>query len=213
MTAILSDEAIRTYHDKGYYLARGFFDAEEIDLLRRSAKEDHELDKHAFGRADGEGGVVRLSLWNHPGEGIYGMFARCERMVRWRVYVFYVPWDQQRTRVFSIGFARSRYPGPTGGLRLIRWLFRRELDREIRNDVAILHNLASYETGIAGLKLGRFDKVLGLTRERIERIYRRNGKPLSGSWQGDDMSEGGHPPAVSTLPARNGSHLPPETTG
>jgi len=82
MTAILSDEAIRTYHDKGYYLARGFFDAEEIDLLRRSAKEDHELDKHAFGRADGEGGVVRLSLWNHPGEGIYGMFARCERMVR-----------------------------------------------------------------------------------------------------------------------------------
>ena len=26
--------------------------------------------------------MVRLSLWNHPGDGIYGMFARCERMVR-----------------------------------------------------------------------------------------------------------------------------------
>jgi ectoine hydroxylase-related dioxygenase (phytanoyl-CoA dioxygenase family) len=25
---------------------------------------------------------VRLSLWNHPGDGIYGMFARCERIVR-----------------------------------------------------------------------------------------------------------------------------------
>ena len=25
---------------------------------------------------------MRLSLWNHPGDGIYGMFARCERMVR-----------------------------------------------------------------------------------------------------------------------------------
>jgi phenylpropionate dioxygenase-like ring-hydroxylating dioxygenase large terminal subunit len=98
-----------------------------------------------------------------------------ERMVRWRVYVFYVPWDEQRTRLFSIGFARSRYPGPHGGLRLIRWLFRRELDREIRSDVAILHDLASYDTSIAGLKLGRFDKVLGLTRERIERIYRRKG--------------------------------------
>jgi ectoine hydroxylase-related dioxygenase (phytanoyl-CoA dioxygenase family) len=25
---------------------------------------------------------VRLSLWNHPGDGIYGMFARCQRMVK-----------------------------------------------------------------------------------------------------------------------------------
>lgn len=96
-----------------------------------------------------------------------------ERMVRWRVYVFYVPWDDCHTRVFSLGYARSRYPGPNGGLRLIRWLFRRELDREIRADVAILNDLASYDTGLVGLKLGRFDKVLGLTRERIRRIYRR----------------------------------------
>lgn len=82
MPAILSDAAVQQYHADGYYLAKGFFDAEEIDLLRRSAKEDNELDKRSFGRADGEGGVVRLSLWNHPGDGIYGMFARCERMVR-----------------------------------------------------------------------------------------------------------------------------------
>jgi hypothetical protein len=80
--ALLSDEAVRRYHADGYYLARGFFDAEEIGLLARSAKEDHDLDRRSFGRADGEGGVVRLSLWNHPGDGIYGMFARCERMVR-----------------------------------------------------------------------------------------------------------------------------------
>lgn len=79
---ILSDDAVGQYHADGYTLARGFFDAEEIDLLRRSAKEDNVLDKQSFGRADGEGGVVRLSLWNHPGDGIYGMFARCERMVR-----------------------------------------------------------------------------------------------------------------------------------
>ncbi len=51
---------------------------EEIDLLRRAAKEDRQLDQHSFGKGDGEGGVVRLSLWNHPGDTIYGMFARCE---------------------------------------------------------------------------------------------------------------------------------------
>ena len=36
----------------------------------------------AFPRDDGEGGTVRLSLWNHPGDGIYGTYARCERIVR-----------------------------------------------------------------------------------------------------------------------------------
>lgn len=82
MPAAISAGAVSAYHTVGYHLARGFFDAEEIDLLRRSAKEDNELDRRSFGRADGEGGVVRLSLWNHPGDGIYGMFARCERMVR-----------------------------------------------------------------------------------------------------------------------------------
>ena len=79
---VLTDDQLARYHRDGYVLAGGFFDGEEIDLLRRAAKEDHELDRRAFGRADGEGGVVRLSLWNHPGDGIYGMFARCERVVR-----------------------------------------------------------------------------------------------------------------------------------
>ena len=57
------------------------FDQEEIELLRRAAKEDRQLDEHSFGKGDGQGGTVRLSLWNHPGDTIYGMFARCETIV------------------------------------------------------------------------------------------------------------------------------------
>ncbi len=52
------------------------FDREEVGLLQRAAREDRELDQHAFGKKDGEGGIVRLSLWNHPGDTLYGMFAR-----------------------------------------------------------------------------------------------------------------------------------------
>jgi len=78
----IDDAQAETYRREGYVIVRGLFDAAEIDLLRRAAKEDRELDRHSFGRADGEGGTVRLSLWNHPGDGVYGMFARCERMVR-----------------------------------------------------------------------------------------------------------------------------------
>ena len=79
---LLSDFDIARYHDDGFVISKSFFDPQEIDLLSKSARADHELDKHSFGRRDGEGGTVKLSLWNHPGDGIYGMFARCERMVR-----------------------------------------------------------------------------------------------------------------------------------
>jgi ectoine hydroxylase-related dioxygenase (phytanoyl-CoA dioxygenase family) len=75
-------EQIADYQRDGFLLAPQLFDAEEIGLLRRAAKEDRALDEHAFARADGAGGSVRLSLWNHPGDDVYGMFARSRRVVQ-----------------------------------------------------------------------------------------------------------------------------------
>ena len=77
----LKDQMIEEYHRNGFVVAKRMFNSEEIDLLRRAAKEDRELDQHSYGKGDGEGGTVRLSLWNHPGDTIYGMFARCESVV------------------------------------------------------------------------------------------------------------------------------------
>jgi ectoine hydroxylase-related dioxygenase (phytanoyl-CoA dioxygenase family) len=77
----LTQQEIETYRLDGFVLVRSLFDAEETDLLRRAAKEDRALDEHSIPRADGEGGTVRLSLWNHPGDSIYGMFARCDSIV------------------------------------------------------------------------------------------------------------------------------------
>ena len=75
------DSMVQEYHENGFVVAKGAFNAEEIGLLRRAAKEDRELDRHSYGRSDGEGGTVRLSLWNHPGDTLYGMFARCATLV------------------------------------------------------------------------------------------------------------------------------------
>jgi hypothetical protein len=77
----IDPDKIRQYREDGYVLERGLFDATEIGLLGRAAREDKALDEHSFGRKDDEGGVVRLSLWNHPGDGVYGMFARCRSIV------------------------------------------------------------------------------------------------------------------------------------
>ena len=95
-----------------------------------------------------------------------------EAMVRWRLYIFFVPVDDKTTQIVSLTYAKSRYPGPVGSLRLMRWKMRQQIDREIRADVDMLHHLADYDSGMDGLKLSRFDKVMGLTRERIAKIYR-----------------------------------------
>jgi ectoine hydroxylase len=78
---ILTEQQLHHYHQNGFVLIRGMFSPQEIGLLHRAAKEDKALDDHGFGKADGEGGVVRLALWNHPGDTIYGMFARCRSVV------------------------------------------------------------------------------------------------------------------------------------
>ena len=77
----IGKQAAEEYNSAGYYLARQMFDAKEMGLLRRAAKDDRALDQHSYGKGDGEGGTVRLSLWNHPGDTLYGMFARCRSIV------------------------------------------------------------------------------------------------------------------------------------
>jgi phenylpropionate dioxygenase-like ring-hydroxylating dioxygenase large terminal subunit len=112
-----------------------------------------------------------------PVYSVYDHWWRCpktgkESMVRWRLYIFFVPVDDDETAIFTFAFTKSRYPGPTGGVRLFKWLLRSRLDYEIRLDVRVLEGLADKNPSIEGMKLSRFDRVLGLNRERIERIYR-----------------------------------------
>ena len=81
MAKALDDAEVRRYHLEGYVVVKGLLDPEETGLLARAARADRVLDQHSFGRADGEGGTVRLSLWNHPTDTIYGMVARSESIV------------------------------------------------------------------------------------------------------------------------------------
>jgi hypothetical protein len=103
-----------------------------------------------------------------------------EAKVCWRVYVFFIPINATETEIMTFAYARSKWPGPAGALRLFRWLMRKHLATEIGFDVDILNGLASYETSLEGMKLSRFDRALGLNRERIEHIYRR-GSLLNGT--------------------------------
>jgi hypothetical protein len=78
---VLTEDQVKAFNRDGYLVVRRNFSEEEITLLGRASREDKELDRSAAAVDDGKGRPVRLSAWNHPGDGIYGMFARCRRIV------------------------------------------------------------------------------------------------------------------------------------
>jgi ectoine hydroxylase len=180
MSRVLTDDAVREYHDRGFYVARGLFDRDEIDLLHRAAKEDHELDKRSFGRADGEGGTVRLSLWNHPGDGIYGMFARCERMVRsaeallgGEVYHYHSKMIMKDARVGGAWTWHQDYG----------YWYQNGVLQPLLTSVSIAVDRATKENGCLQViegshHCGRVDHILtgeqaGADRERVDEILKR----------------------------------------
>ena len=81
MASILSAAQLAAYHADGYVVVRGMFDAEEVDLLRRAMEADPEVSSHLIDRLDAKGAATRIALWNRAGDSVYGMAARCERMV------------------------------------------------------------------------------------------------------------------------------------
>jgi hypothetical protein len=81
MPSVLTPEQVRDYQDKGLVFVRGMFDAEEVELLRRAMEQDPQVAAHSLMRPDAEGGGTRISLWNRAGDSVYGMAARCRRMV------------------------------------------------------------------------------------------------------------------------------------
>ena len=81
MASVLSEAQQQAYHDDGFTIVRKVFSDAETDLLRRAMEEDPKVAAHSLIRPDTEGGGTRISLWNRAGDSVYGMAARCERIV------------------------------------------------------------------------------------------------------------------------------------
>ncbi len=53
---MIADEKLKQFKHDGFLVFPKLFSKVEIDLLRERAKSDHQMDQHAYGRGDGEGG-------------------------------------------------------------------------------------------------------------------------------------------------------------
>lgn len=94
-----------------------------------------------------------------------------ERRVKYRVLHYFVPEDESATVIATFGFLGIRWPIFRHLGRQMGWLFRRKLRQTVEEDAFLLENLADQSPGLDGMKLSRFDPILGMTRERLRRIY------------------------------------------
>src|SRR5665213_281100 len=82
MSFLLTDDQVAQYHRDGFLVLPALFSTSEIDKLYRVALADEVIRKHSYELKDQAGKNTRLALWFTPGNDIYGMLSRTERIVR-----------------------------------------------------------------------------------------------------------------------------------
>ena len=81
MPNVLNAAQTAEFNQKGFTYARGLFAPDEVKLLTRAMEEDPAVRDSILDRRDGEGRSTRIALWNRAGDSVYGLAARCNRMV------------------------------------------------------------------------------------------------------------------------------------
>ncbi|MFC0773696.1 phytanoyl-CoA dioxygenase family protein [Terrimonas alba] len=81
MARLISDQEVRAFHKDGYVIVPGFFSKEEIDKLYSIAIEDTVIHQHAVDLNDQSGKKTKLTLWFKPGDDVYSLLLRSNRMV------------------------------------------------------------------------------------------------------------------------------------
>src|SRR5688572_7374180 len=69
---MLTEAQIADFHRDGYLFVKNLLDPEETRMLLETAKADHLMMGHAVPIKDAGGRQSKLSLWNRPGDDIYG---------------------------------------------------------------------------------------------------------------------------------------------
>jgi phenylpropionate dioxygenase-like ring-hydroxylating dioxygenase large terminal subunit len=96
-----------------------------------------------------------------------------ESKARWRIIIALTPINDRETHIFVFPYLRSTHAYyPDWLVRCFHPYLRRFVDMELKLDVKVLEGLASQDPSLEGMKLSRFDRVLGMNRERINRVYR-----------------------------------------
>ena len=77
----LSAEQVESFLEDGYLVVPYLFDSEETSMLLAAANADRLMKEYAIDTNDRSGKSSKITVWNHPGNDIWGMVSRSARLV------------------------------------------------------------------------------------------------------------------------------------
>jgi len=81
MQGPLTEAQVDQFSQDGYLVIRKLLDDQETALTLQAARQDEAMRINAMSVVDTQGKSTNLSLWNHPGDDIYGAICRSRRVV------------------------------------------------------------------------------------------------------------------------------------
>lgn len=79
--SVLQPEHLTAYRDDGYVLLRGLLNPDEVAVLSHTAQNDAAIAENSYELLDASGNLTRLALWYTPGDDVFGMLSRSDRLV------------------------------------------------------------------------------------------------------------------------------------
>ena len=77
----LSPEQVNNFLADGFLVIPNLLDTEETELLLAAAIADPMMKENVFDVSDRKGQTSQMTLWNHPGDDLWGMVSRSNRIV------------------------------------------------------------------------------------------------------------------------------------
>jgi len=81
MAFSLTDNQVETFKADGYLIVPNFLNSMEVSKLLEVALQDDVINKNSYDLNDQSGKKTKLALWFTPGEDIYGLLTRSERII------------------------------------------------------------------------------------------------------------------------------------
>lgn len=79
--ATITQKYIQSYQEEGYVIIRSMFSPAEAERLYQVAVNDDQVSKHSYDLNDSSGKKTKLALWFTPGDDIYGLLTRTQKLV------------------------------------------------------------------------------------------------------------------------------------
>lgn len=76
----VTQEVKNSFESNGFIIVRHLFSSEEMKRIKTFVETDPNIQKHSYGRSDGNNKISKMCLWNYAGDDLTGILTRSQKV-------------------------------------------------------------------------------------------------------------------------------------